>query len=748
MPGKRQRHRKWRQTQENEDYTSSKERQTVSAPKKECDVCTQIILAFRHDFKIGYTPQFSLGTWDNLCYSPCTSHAGLLKALFPEEYLYNSLGHVILRRDHAQSPIYLNHKPLLLLTSHSGLGVAATGRTVHPKWINVNLLEQWKSECSKNHKQGCVNPRLDVLGDIRPTWLIDVWCQSLVSASVSGTYVALSYVWGTLKFFTTTKGNIESLQYQGALSKVALPDTIRDAIGCTKRLGERYLWVDSICILHDDTAGKYIEMEKMAAIYANATVTIIAAGGSDAFSGLRGLREVSSLRNHQQKTFDAGLGAKLSITIPNPYSFEMTTWSRRAWTFQEEMFSKRRLVFQAQTVRWQCQRAICYEDTISEVASEWNHVKSLELSSHFPDPSLYKSLVDAYNIRDLTYPEDALNAFAGIMRILGGSYKSGFISGLPQLCFSIALLWQPKNIAERRTAKVASGTRNCLPSWSWAGWKCEVSGPIDTWLGETITPHHANIQPQSAVQWYRHQDPDVEGTRVVEELKEYRHRYMGTSASAPTGWTKHNTHFSLIDGGPKLFERSPAWPDWFLPSSRAPASYYKHESDSKVEFWFPIPLPDSTKTPVSIVSAPLISCRTRRAWVTGGKLQQEEYTKLYSLLLSDGNGDSTGSITPLLFQSLGPTPKDGDEQQDCEFETKYLGRPIELVEVATGRERNMDHDVRTGKFHDVLKYGVDYFYYAMWIVWDGKVAYRKGLGKIDKAIWEAQDREWIDLMLG
>jgi hypothetical protein len=40
------------------------------------------------------------------------------------------------------------------------------------------------------------------------------------------------------------------------------------------------------------------------------------------------------------------------------------------------------------------------------------------------------------------------------------------------------------------------------------------------------------------------------------------------------------------------------------------------------------------------------------------------------------------------------------------------------------------------------------FYNVLWVEWKDGIAYRKALGRVIKSAWEAQDLEWIDLVLG
>jgi hypothetical protein len=58
-------------------------------------------------------------------------------------------------------------------------------------------------------------------------------------------------------------------------------------------IGERYLWVDSLCIVQDDPQEKHGQIANMDAIYGNAILTINAAAGQDANAGLPGVRPLS-----------------------------------------------------------------------------------------------------------------------------------------------------------------------------------------------------------------------------------------------------------------------------------------------------------------------------------------------------------------------------------------------------------------------------------------------------------------------
>lgn len=273
----------------------------------------------------------------------------------------------------------------------------------------------------------------------------------------------------------------------------------------------------------------------MSAIYANASVTIIASDGRDADAGLAGLQGISVPRVYKQAIFDLDHGSKISLQ--KQYRHE-SIWNTRVWTFQELLFSKRRIIFQNDCVRWQCSNAFWYEDIFQVggvTVSSYEVERRAMLTSTFPDVRGLNHLLGIYNDRNLTYPEDALNAFAGIMRALCPAFKSGFLSGLPLAFFNLALLWQPVGYAVRRvTKKGISG-----PSWSWAGWKCGITNSC---MGNEYIKHHSFSESMSSydsvvilhVQWHSHRNLNAIGTPIHSDWYEYKKKYLNTEAAPPT----------------------------------------------------------------------------------------------------------------------------------------------------------------------------------------------------------------------
>jgi Heterokaryon incompatibility protein (HET) len=304
-----------------------------------------------------------------------------------------------------------------------------TSRVVDPLWIDRNLFRHWRRHCDSQNKGICHVGRANAqLTHNRPAWLIDTWRLCLTSGDNQAPYVALSYVWGQTTFFKACKANIDQLRIDMALSdshrRLGVPRTIADAIALVGLLEERYLWVDALCIVQDDHSMKHDQVNNMASIFANATITIIAKDGEHANHGLRGLREISEPRSISQEVFELGNSYSVVHTTPvDPLTRKTSIWNERGWTFQEQLFSRRLLQFHHGSVHWQC---AC--STFAEIYGKLNIIgdfddfhqtapfTELTLNSlpAFPDLDRYVILAAHYNGRKLSYPRDAVRIFLAL----------------------------------------------------------------------------------------------------------------------------------------------------------------------------------------------------------------------------------------------------------------------------------------------------------------------------------------------
>jgi hypothetical protein len=139
-----------------------------------------------------------------------------------------------------------------------------------------------------------------------------------------------------------------------------LPQTFKDAIWITRRLGYQYIWIDSLCIIQDSAEDWEAESKKMAAIYQNATATISAdAADGDhqgIFAGVYNRRDKFKLLAMPCSSSKRGLKGKIFVSIrEGRHDFKIMPLQTRAWVLQEKALSVRILHYQHTGLIWHCQ---------------------------------------------------------------------------------------------------------------------------------------------------------------------------------------------------------------------------------------------------------------------------------------------------------------------------------------------------------------------------------------------------------
>ena len=303
--------------------------------------------------------------------------------------------------------------------------------------------------------------------------LVDVKRECLVDMPVNTKYIALSYVWGGPQPFQNVTSRRKFLYKPHSISvdDEAIPRTICDAIRLVANLGERYIWVDSLCICQDEVENKMSQIMNMGNIYSQALLTIIAASGSNANAGLPGVRAFS--RDSAQRN-ECVQGMILANELP-PLEVIMgqSHWNTRAWTYQEKQLSSRCLIFCKTHIFFQCNQTVFKEDSGLR-----NHAIPSDLALKIrgerqPIWRSYRRAVTEYTKRNISDESDAVNAFQGIASLLQPAFKGDFLFGLPETELDIALLWRPISLIRRRVSPQTKGP--LFPSWSWAGWIGEVA---------------------------------------------------------------------------------------------------------------------------------------------------------------------------------------------------------------------------------------------------------------------------------
>lgn len=115
--------------------------------------------------------------------------------------------------------------------------------------------------------------------------------------------------------FTLRKGNAERLYVEGYLERIRadLPKTVNDAIDLVKDVGERYLWVDSLCLIGDDELDIALGSRIMNSVFQGSYFTIVAASGVDANAGLWEVRSDTE-EGMVRQSLEAGIDLKTRLS--------------------------------------------------------------------------------------------------------------------------------------------------------------------------------------------------------------------------------------------------------------------------------------------------------------------------------------------------------------------------------------------------------------------------------------------------
>lgn len=202
--------------------------------------------------------------------------------------------------------------------------------------VDTSRILRWISSCEELHSSECAMPTdlpfAEAFPGLRVLRVIDVEDHCVVEMTSLEKYIALSYVWGAVANFRLTKANRTTLLMPRSLEKVfkMLPNTIKDAITLTRRLGCRYLWVDALCLLQNNTEDLELGVNVMDLVYERAWLTIVAACGHDADARLPGVQE--GTRDGSSNSFKIMPGVEMGIVTGLDGLLERSVYHSRAWT--------------------------------------------------------------------------------------------------------------------------------------------------------------------------------------------------------------------------------------------------------------------------------------------------------------------------------------------------------------------------------------------------------------------------------
>ncbi|KAJ4404495.1 hypothetical protein N0V91_005839 [Didymella pomorum] len=218
---------------------------------------------------------------------------------------------------------------------------------------------------------------LDVLGDDKKSVrLHESDFNNAENRYEYGEYIAFSHIWGVAKALPkTTTQTVQS--YRKGIPWTTLPRAVQEAIVLTRALGFRYLWIDALCLVQDDSPAKLEESMTMDRIFGNAFLTVAATSAIDSSSHPLFPAQIQPFK--LQATDNKGSAFKIYVREqPNHYSFKapfdegahMNDWElpfnisedanqdtpllKRAWAFTERLLSRRVLHFTKSEMILEC----------------------------------------------------------------------------------------------------------------------------------------------------------------------------------------------------------------------------------------------------------------------------------------------------------------------------------------------------------------------------------------------------------
>ncbi len=287
-----------------------------------------------------------------------------------------------------------------------------------------------------------------------------------------------------------------------------LSTTFRDAVTIAREMNVRYLWIDSMCIIQNDTKDWEQESVKMGSYYSNALFNIAAVSASDGSGGCFS-------KHNSHETTPCPMTIKVPAQGQNIWTGflrSITSWDKaiqvsgfqrpplwqRAWVLQERLLSNRLLMFSDMQMSWKCRQEEASESipegsiqlfditqvermlqlalmglkkfrvqNVNLATSSKSATQNLEYGTEEELKAMYDAwydLVSSYGKCGLTVASDIFPAISGIASFMERATQDLYIAGLWARDLHRGLLWT----APDSTMSKPDLRQYRAPSWSWA----------------------------------------------------------------------------------------------------------------------------------------------------------------------------------------------------------------------------------------------------------------------------------------
>jgi len=296
-------------------------------------------------------------------------------------------------------------------------------------------------------------------------------------------YCTLSYRWGD-----TPHGCVLRAPFarQISIDVECMPQTFRDAIETTRRLGFRFLWIDALCIVQPDACGDDVDWNaegpRMGTIYHNAICTIAATSAHSATDGFllkTGSERIPAVPCKVLQHMENGEPhARWLETCFTHFDHAVThsALNKRGWVTQEQLLSRRVLHFTVKGVILECRSGLRHGH--SSVSKVWSYdplprdVDKLVFRNKHQLWGGWMTFVRHYSKTEFSNPEDRLVALSSLARAVHRKldHDDLYCAGLWRNSLLDDLLWVRCHLSTPETPKRLS----IAPTWSWASIQGEI----------------------------------------------------------------------------------------------------------------------------------------------------------------------------------------------------------------------------------------------------------------------------------
>lgn len=236
-------------------------------------------------------------------------------------------------------------------------------------------------------------------------------------------------------------------------------------------LGLEYIWIDSLCIIQDDTQDWKIQAAQMCDIYRGSYVTIAATCSSSSDDGLFRTIPRLPINGHDLFIYETAQHLYGPAISGMPNAEDDTPLLTRGWVYQERLLSPRVIHFSRWELRFECVNVQppCECDEDLYWFDKRDHYQGLLDPGSKDVMTRWHETLNRFFTLDLTYFSDYLPAIAGIARQYGTAHRAvlgRYLAGLWENTLAPNLIWHANRGMEN------SRPGGCSPpTWSWASTK-------------------------------------------------------------------------------------------------------------------------------------------------------------------------------------------------------------------------------------------------------------------------------------